>query len=611
MSDIVFNSTAEALLGLAALGIDTSQVDIVTDASGTVTIPIEPKYIDNSVVVTPQGSQPITTIPLVANTGQYSLRAGAIKVLKAGTNITLVDNGTHVEITSVSGSAAINSLGDLSSKLTQNFLFADLLGDLSTNNYDNINTIVKKISDLQTTTTTLGSIKANQTDLNTVTTNLTNITNSSLQISVFTAFSDKIGDLSGFSQSSTVSQSLASKATITALNLVSGSVNDLSLGKADKTTLDTLKLNIGTLTAPLVGSSFSSSRTLIDTIGDMSIYDHTNTLISILGDLTFIKNSSTYTSLLHYIQSIDTSASTDNTNYRNNVIGNLTNVTSLDIGYTLSHLIGNPSLTYLSSGSLNSNQIINFASSFSTVGPDNKVTIINLLTKIGKLYDNLLDTKTLVDVIGDFKNQSNINSVLNRSEYVSMSQSLNYIHNNLDKTGILNALPANRSLTQVLGNFITNNEYNVGTTNNTVVSKINNIETYIETKLGLVTNISDNNTNVIDSSRKHLYDIIGNVNNYAYNKNTTPFNKDKYYPLFSKNTTNTLFQAYTACLNYINAKKTLITNIIANISNLTSGQLTYLNDINTILKNLTDINKAVGSSKKIKYSMKNPEAKIK
>ena len=36
-----------------------------------------------------------------------------------------------------------------------------------------------------------------------------------------------------------------------------------------------------------------------------------------------------------------------------------------------------------------------------------------------------------------------------------------------------------------------------------------------------------------------------------------------------------------------------------------------LNDINTILKNLTDINKAVGSSKKIKYSMKNPEAKIK
>tara|TARA_B100001059_G_C17828457_1_gene583011 strand:- start:1074 stop:1853 length:780 start_codon:yes stop_codon:yes gene_type:complete len=36
-----------------------------------------------------------------------------------------------------------------------------------------------------------------------------------------------------------------------------------------------------------------------------------------------------------------------------------------------------------------------------------------------------------------------------------------------------------------------------------------------------------------------------------------------------------------------------------------------LNEINTVLKNLSDINKSIGNSKKIKNSMKNPEAKIK
>ena len=36
-----------------------------------------------------------------------------------------------------------------------------------------------------------------------------------------------------------------------------------------------------------------------------------------------------------------------------------------------------------------------------------------------------------------------------------------------------------------------------------------------------------------------------------------------------------------------------------------------LNEINTVLKNLNDINKSIGNSKKIKNSMKNPEAKIK
>ena len=36
-----------------------------------------------------------------------------------------------------------------------------------------------------------------------------------------------------------------------------------------------------------------------------------------------------------------------------------------------------------------------------------------------------------------------------------------------------------------------------------------------------------------------------------------------------------------------------------------------LNEINTVLKNLNDIDKSIGHSKKIKNSMKNPEAKIK
>lgn len=578
MSDIVFNSIAEATLGLKSLGIDISKVDVITNVGGTVTITIEPKYINNSIT-----NQQITTISLVEKTGEYSLQAAAIKCLKAGSNITLVDNGTYIEIGSSSGSAAVDSLGDIQFKLTPNFLFADLLGDMRGNNYNNTNTIVQKILDLQTTTTALGSNKANITDFNMLTTNLINLTNSTVQTSVFTTILNLIGDLSGFSQSSTISQSLANKASISTLNVVKGEVNELSLGKADKLTLDTLKMKMGTLTAPLVGLSFTSSRTLIDTLGDMSIYDHTNTLISLLGDLTFIKNSGTYTSLLNYIQSIETNSSSNNTNYKNNVIGNLTNINNLDIGYTLSNLIGNPSLTYLSSGSLKSNQIINFASSFNTVGPDNKITIINLLTKIGKLYDNLLDTNTLVDVIGDFKNKNNINSVINRTEYVSISQSLKFAHETMNIYGTFNKLSPNRTLANVLGDFTKDEKYNVDVTNNTVVSKINNIDTYIETKLGLITNINDNNTNVIDSSRMHLYDIIGNVNNYAYDRNTTPFNKDKYYPLFAKNRTNNLFKAYTECINYINAKKTLITNIIANISYLTPGELTYLNDIKSNL----------------------------
>ncbi len=36
MTDLVFNSTQEALLGLQSLGINTDEVDIVTDATGTV-----------------------------------------------------------------------------------------------------------------------------------------------------------------------------------------------------------------------------------------------------------------------------------------------------------------------------------------------------------------------------------------------------------------------------------------------------------------------------------------------------------------------------------------------------------------------------------------------
>ena len=585
MTDLVFNSTQEALLGLQSLGINTNDVDKVTDTTGTgtVIIAIEPKYINNSTVVTPEGQQPISTISLIEDTGEYSLREGKIKVLKAGSNINIVDNGTYLEFTSSSGSVIIDSLGDLTPLLTPNYTFAELLGDLSSNNYDNNNTIVQKILDLQNTTTTLGSTKANITQVNTISTDLNNVINTYLPTSTYNTLISLIGDLSGFSPSSTIVQSLANKPSIASLNSVISDVNDLSLGKADKTTLDTLKANIGTLTAPLVGTSFSATRTLIDTLGDLSIYNHNETFISLLGDLTFIKNSSTYSSLIDYIQSIDNNLSSDNTNYRNNVIGNLTNVTNLDIGYTLAHLIGDPSLTYLSSGSLNNNQILDFASSFGVTGPNNKVTIINLLVKIGKIYDILSDSQTLTNVIGDFKNQSNINSVLNRSEYISISQSLNYIHKTLNNIGVINTLPNDRSLSQVLGDFKNNSDYNYDSNVNNIVDKINNIEMYLENNLGFINDINDNSTNNIDSSRLHLYDIIGDVNNYAYNRNNTPFNKDKYYPLFAKNNTNNLYQAYTECLNYINAKKTAINNIITNINGLTSAELTYLNDINNNL----------------------------
>ena len=213
--------------------------------------------------------------------------------------------------------------------------------------------------------------------------------------------------------------------------------------------------------------------------------------------------------------------------------------------------------------------------SFNVTGPDNKVTIVNLLTKIGKLYDILPNNKTLVDIIGNFiPNINNINTISNNSEFISISQSLNYIHQVLNIEGIFK-LPINNTLSNVLGDFTTN--YN---STNTVTSKIKNIENYIENTLGFITNIEDFTTSIITTNNS-LYNIIGDVSQYITINN--PLIKDKYYPLYSRNKTTNLYQAYNECLTFINNKKSLITTIISK-SVLTNDDLNYLNDI---LNNLT------------------------
>ena len=355
MTDIVFNSVSNAISTLNAIGA-TSNINNTTEN----TIQDSPLNYNYSINST---SNIITSISLVSDGGYFYIRPSIIKQLLAGANINLMDNGSYIEINSTLPNnlvTNISTLGDLNSILTPNYTLSQLIGNMSNNNYNSTDTIVQKILDLQTVTISLGTNKANNIDLNNLSNILTNLSNTTLQSSVFNNFSNLIGDISGFSTTSTLTQSLSQKATILSLNAVISNVNNLSILKEDKTTFNSLISNLGNLSNPLVGSPYTTDRSFIDTIGDLSIYNTTKTLISTIGDLSFIQNSNTYNSFVEYVNNIIQNITSNN----QNIIGDLTNVVNLAVGYTLSNLIGNPNVTYLSSGSLNPNQIINFASKF-------------------------------------------------------------------------------------------------------------------------------------------------------------------------------------------------------------------------------------------------------
>jgi hypothetical protein len=159
-------------------------------------------------------------------------------------------------------------------------------------------------------------------------------------------------------------------------------------------------------------------------------------------NLSFLKSTSSSNNLVEYINNISTSLSELYSSYNNNVIGDLTGITNTSAGFNIRKLIVNRNKIYLKSATFKLDQLKDFSSNLNVIGPDNKVTIVTLLVKIGKLYDNLLVNKTLIEVLGNFiPNNNNINTVSNLPEFISVSQSLNYIHSSLNKQGVFNKLP--------------------------------------------------------------------------------------------------------------------------------------------------------------------------
>ena len=374
MTDLVYTSSAAAVTALQDLGLD---VDIEIDESQ--------KIKDNKYIINPVYNDD-KTVNLIKDTGKYTISAGIIKNLKAGYNIEFIKNDDYIEINALSGISELDAIGDIQYNLPIGFTLSQILGDIPNNNYDNSNTFVKKISDLQEISENLGLNKADKTNVDNISIQVNNIINTFLLSSIYDTFVQKLGDISGFSTTNTIIQRIASKASITSLNTVINDIADIQSNKAEKVNLENLNARLGSLITPPGGIQFNSSRTLMDSLGDLSIYDSNNTLISLLGDLTFIKNTNDFSSLVDYIQTIDSNASNDLLNYKQNNIGDLSNINNINVGYTLSDLIGNPIKShYTSNGALNDSQIIDFENdTFYSNSPlsddmNNKLTITNIL----------------------------------------------------------------------------------------------------------------------------------------------------------------------------------------------------------------------------------------
>ena len=584
MPDFNYTSAADALFGLQGMGIDTNNIEELKNPQGLIK---ESKYIISN------NYNDINIFDIVQSEGIYTVSPGILKKIKAGQNIVINSNDNYIEINAVSGHAELDGLGNIQNNLPSGLTLNQILGDIPNNNYNSTtHTFVQKIKDLQTITQDHASSKADKTSVTTINNTLPTL----LSESVYNEFLSKFGDTSGFLASNTIIDKLNNRASQSNLNDVIINVTNLQTDKAEKQNLENLSNQLGNLIVPPGGIAFNSNRSFISSFGDMSIFDHATTFISLLGDLTFIKNNSNYSSLIDYIQQIDNNFTSDLLNYKQDIIGDISNINNISIGYTLSDLIGNPNkANYVSTGALSEHQIIDFnTDTFYANGDlsnniDNKLTISNMLIKIGKIFNNLKNDSTFADILGDFNDPNNVNSALNRNEFVTISQSLSFLHYAVDQLGVIHnpmTLPIGRTLGDVLGDFegMPDGGFSKTAKMNTVAQKIYNIEQYIEKNIGITNDIHENYDSINLTGRASLIDIIGNVENYAYNKESNPFNSDKYYPLYSKNNDDDLYNAYNKCLNFINTKKTTIDNILNDINILTTEQISNLNNIKDNIK---------------------------
>lgn len=548
MSDVLYNSVDDALIGLKNLGLDTNNISINNDTASVV---LDTKYVTDN-------SADIDNKSIIINNGDFSSKASILKKIKAGNNIVIKDNNTNIEIIAVTGSISIDALGsNLPLILPENMTLDQLIGDFSSST-SSIHTI---ISDIQNTLSIIGSDKSNVTyvnDINTTTNNLINVNHQQ-----FLDMSSKLGNLIGFNSSSTLVQNINNKATITSVNTLTDNINLLTNTKLDIGIYELYKSKIGNLTATTNNNvAFNETRNLIDTIGNLDLFDNDNTLISSIGDVRNITNNG-YMNLIDYIDTklniINNDVSTVNTD-----IGNLD--TYNDMGINLIDVIGNPSTSYLTTGSLNISQIIDFSHKSTT--PDNEATVLSILVKYGKVYDVIPANKTFVDILGDFKDT--------KSEFINIRKSIDELYD-LYKgvgSGIASGYYGSKNIIDIIGPL--NETYNI-LPNNNITSKIKNIEKYIENNLGFIDNINDISSNTINNSRRHLLDIIGDVNLYSYDDTQNIINKDKYYPLFS--IVVDLYTSYTECKKYISDKINEIDNIITNVPDIDQDDLDYLNNI--------------------------------
>lgn len=554
-SEYIFKSSTDASAELINIGINN-------DSYTTDTV----DYVNNSDTYSLEN-----TYTLVYNAGVYRNSPGIIKRLVPGSNILIQDHGSYLKLSSTFEyninieDLSLVGIGDVKSYLPDNYTLAEILGDFNSNNYNNTtNTLVQKIVDIQDRLIVLADNKTSVTDFNIVKDNVYTLNTNSVTDEEFTTFKTLIGDTSGFSTSSTLINSLTSKASISSVSTLSTSVNSLTLNKADKSVVDELLLSIGNLND--VG--FDYTRTLIDTLGDLSPYNSVNSLMSIIGDLTFIRDSDVYISLIDYIQSVSNSVDTESSDYRINVLGDLTNISDISIEYTLASFLGNPNFTYQTNNYLNGSQVIDFAN-------NNKYTISNMLVKIGKLYDNIQDTSTVVDILGDFKSSYNsdinINSVTNYTKkFISISQTLKDFYEYHNKIGVINC-NNEVSLMDIIGDVTDyNNDFNI----------INDIKI---NKRDIKHICNSNLSDVVPSSRNDLMTIIGDVSHYSFTNEVLPTIRDGYYPLYCKNNNIDLMTAYNLCNNYIQSIKTKINTIFADIDTLSIEES---NDLSNIYNNL-------------------------
>ena len=104
MSDVLYNSVDDALIGLKNLGLDTNNISINNDVASVI---LDTKYVTDN-------STDIDNKSIIIDNGDFSSKASILKKIKAGNNIVIKDNNTNIEIIAVTGSTSIDALPCLS-----------------------------------------------------------------------------------------------------------------------------------------------------------------------------------------------------------------------------------------------------------------------------------------------------------------------------------------------------------------------------------------------------------------------------------------------------------------------------------------------------------------